>query len=409
MRLLFLTETIPYPLDSGGRIKTYNTLKILSDEHSVECHALVRDARHLTFATDLQRVAAGVALHGVPRSWRHEAACAALSQATGTPFLLRRHFYPRVFGQIRAACSRHAFDAVYCDHLSMLEYGRRLDLPVVLDAHNVEFEIVRRHATTLGRSPVRVFAEREWRRLERYERRWYPACRLIFAVSEVDGRQIRSLAGPSVPVVVVPIAIDTAALRPASPVEQPRILFVGGLHWPPNADAVVFFVKEIFPIVKAAVPDATFVVVGRHHERLARRLGPVPGVEFAGHVDDVGPYFDGCRVMVVPIRAGSGMRVKIVDALARGVATVATTVGCEGIDVVPGEHLLVADEPRPFAAAVVRVLSDDALARSFAGAARSLAVASYDVSVTRARVLEALRGALSPAPRPHASPAMGPR
>jgi hypothetical protein len=89
-----------------------------------------------------------------------------------------------------ALCNREQFDAVYCDHLSMLEYGRRLGLPIVLDAHNVEFEIVRRHATTLGLSPLRAFAELEWRLLKRYERSLYPMCRLILSVSDVDLRAL---------------------------------------------------------------------------------------------------------------------------------------------------------------------------------------------------------------------------
>jgi glycosyltransferase involved in cell wall biosynthesis len=356
----------------------------------VHCHALVRDLDRLRFEPELKAVAATVTLHPVPRSWPHELSRAAVAQATSAPFLVSRHFYGHVFEQLQAACRANAYDAVYCDHLSMLEYGRRLVIPVVLDAHNVEFEIVRRHAATLGWSPWRLFAESEWRRLEQYERRWYPACRLIFSVSSVDARQIRDLAGGDVPVVDVPIAVEAATLRAGGIADGNRILFVGGLHWPPNADAVSFFIEEIFPLVRAAVPTATFTVVGRNPERVSRALGDVPGVEFAGHVDDVEPYFSGSRVMVVPIRAGSGMRVKILDSMGRGVPTVATTVGCEGIDVVSGTHLLVADAPEAFAATVVRVLSDDQLARSLSQSGRDLVVSSYDVGVIRARVLQSL-------------------
>jgi glycosyltransferase involved in cell wall biosynthesis len=395
MRLLFLTETIPYPLDSGGRIKTYNTLKVLSSEHEVHCHALVRDRERLRFEPELRSVATTVTLHPLKRSWRHEISCAALAQATGAPFLVVRHFHRHVFERLRTLCRRTAFDAVYCDHLSMLEYGRRLDLPIVLDAHNVEFEIVRRHAATLGVSPSRLFAELEWRRLERYERRRYPTCRLIFSVSTVDARQIRGLAGDNVPVVDVPIAVEAETLTSGPVPGGKQILFVGGLHWPPNADAVSFFIQEIFPSIRETVPDATFTVVGRNPERVPRSLSEAPGVQFAGHVEDVEPYFRRSRVMVVPIRAGSGMRVKILDSMGRGVPTVATTVGCEGIEVVSGTHLLVADDPRAFAATVVRVLSDDALARSLSLAGRELVLGSYDVATIRARVLRALGQALS--------------
>src|SRR5262245_42390434 len=129
MRLLFLTETIPYPLDSGGRIKTYNTLRILSREHFVQCEALVRDAAQLAYEGELSRVCGGVSLHHVPRRSIDDVKTALVSTLTGAPFVLRRHFHQRVLDQLLEKVRKDSFDAVYCDHLSMLEYGRRLGLP----------------------------------------------------------------------------------------------------------------------------------------------------------------------------------------------------------------------------------------------------------------------------------------
>jgi glycosyltransferase involved in cell wall biosynthesis len=391
MRLLFLTETIPFPLDSGGRIKTFHTLRILTQEHEVHCHAFIRDEHQRRFETDLSPHCKTLTLHLTPRSYARETVSLVASQGTGVPFVVRRHFNRSVMNRLQAACRAQAFDAVYCDHLSMLEYGRRLRLPIVLDAHNVEFEIIRRHATTLGLSPLRVFAELEWRRLERYERRWYPACRLIYSVSEIDARSIRHLAGDRVQVVVVPISVDARAASPVRTlVSSPDILFVGGLHWPPNADAVVYFVEEVFPGVRKRVPEARLTVVGRNPDSVARRVGMIEGVRFVGHVEDVEPYFQHSRVMVVPIRSGSGMRVKILDGLARGVPIVTTSIGCEGIDIEDGTHILVADEPADLASQVIRLLTDDALARSIAVAGRRLVLQSYDTAVIADRLHRAL-------------------
>jgi polysaccharide biosynthesis protein PslH len=388
MRLLFLTETIPYPPDSGGRIKTYHTLRMLSQEHEVHCHALVRDEARLRFEPDLARVCSSISLHLVKRHLVGELWTALVSTLSRIPFVVRRHFHRQVLEQLRAATRRLRFDAVYCDHLSMVEYGRRLGLPIVLDAHNVEFEIVRRHADTLGWwSPARLFAAMEWRRLERYERQWYPGCRLIFAVSDVDARTISAFAG-TVPVVVVPISVDLAGVPPRpSLVRDPEILFVGGLHWPPNADAVDYFIKDIFPVIRTSVPDARVTVVGAAPRRVARRFDHVPGVRLVGHVDDVEGYFSASRVMVVPIRSGSGMRVKILDALARQLLTVTTSIGCEGIDVVPGTHLLVGDTPLEFARLVTQALRDDGLTAALAKAGRELVAERYDIPVVALRVL----------------------
>jgi glycosyltransferase involved in cell wall biosynthesis len=375
MRLLFLTETIPFPLDSGGRIKTYQTLRTLSREHDVHCHAFVREEAERECQRDLVGHCTSLTLHSRPASKLRELRALVASYATGRPYLILRHFDRGVMTQLHAACSRTTFDAVYCDHLSMFEYGRRLGLPIVLDAHNVEFEIVRRHAATLGLSPLRAAAEIEWRRLRRYERHAYPQCQLIYSVSQIDAQSIRSLGRGTAPVAVVPISVNASGFVRKTPLPAgPELLFVGGLHWPPNADAVAFFIEEILPEIARAIPNVHLTVVGRSYERSQQRLGNPPGVTFVGHVRDIEPYFSRCRVMVVPLRSGSGMRVKILDALARGVPTVTTSVGCEGIDAEPGKHLLVADTPLAFAAAVRRILDEEDLAQSMSRAGRLLVV-----------------------------------
>jgi glycosyltransferase involved in cell wall biosynthesis len=191
---------------------------------------------------------------------------------------------------------------------------------------------------------------------------------------------------------VVPIAVDARAAHvvPEPSAAGPEILFVGGLHWPPNADAVSYFIREIFPRVRETVPGARLTVVGRPNEQIERRARGAPGVEFAGHVPSVEPFFQRSRVMVVPIRSGSGMRVKILDGLARGLPTVTTTIGCEGIDVEPGRHVLVADTAAQFAESVVRVLTDESITRRLSAEGRRLALEAYDTSVIASRVLNAL-------------------
>jgi glycosyltransferase involved in cell wall biosynthesis len=390
MRILFLTETVPFPLDTGGRVKTYHTLRILSREHEVHCHAFIREEQQRAYEHDLRPCVHSVTLHMKSRSFFSEAGALAMAYVTGTPFLVRRHFDRRVFEQLCALIRRHAFDVVYCDHLSMLEYGRRLHLPIICDAHNVEFEIIRRHAETLGVSPMRVLAEIEWRMLRRYERTQYPGCRLIYSVSEVDAQSIRRLTGGGVAVAVVPISVDVEGVAELIPTGGRELLFIGGLHWPPNADAVAYFIEEILPLIRDRAPDVHLTVVGRTDENVHNRLQAGPGVTFAGHVPDIEPFFRDSRAMVVPLRAGSGMRVKILDALARGMPTVTTSVGCEGIDAVSGVHLLIADTPAAFAEQVVRLLTDDDLARSLSRRSRALAQDKYDEAVVGRQTLAAL-------------------
>jgi glycosyltransferase involved in cell wall biosynthesis len=394
MRLLLLTESIPYPLDSGGRIKTYHTLRILAREHEVHCHAFIREERQRADGRALTALAASVTLHLLPRRWWREARYLLRSAFSGTPYTVARHFDPVACAAIEADIRRLRPDLVYCDHLSMMEYGARLNVPLVYDAHNVEHALLRRFGAGRRNLVTRLAAAIEWRRVRAYEREACRRSRLVFAVSDVDRRALAELAGRPVPIRTAPISVDAASMTPrAGTPSTPALLFLGGLHWPPNAEALVFFVQDIWPLVRRARPDATLTVVGRADRPVAERCRRAPGVTLTGWVEDIEPYVRRSRALVVPMRAGSGMRVKILEAMSRGVPVVSTSLGCEGIDVRSGEHLLVADDPERFADAVLQVMADDDLAASLAIAARRLALARYDVEVVGVTVLQALRDA----------------
>jgi glycosyltransferase involved in cell wall biosynthesis len=393
MRILFLTETIPFPLDSGGRIKTYHTLCSLATEHEIHCHAFIREEAQRRHAAELEKVCASLTLHLRPRGWQREIGALVLSVAKGVPFTVARHFDREVLGRIRDSCHAHRFDVAYYDHLSMLEYARHIALPAIHDAHNLEFELVRRYGATLGYASARPFVEREWRLVKTYERTRYAACDLVFAVSDRDARGIRALAGPAADVRVLPISVDARGMTPLGPRPAvPTLLFLGGLHWPPNADAIGYFVQEIWPLVRRETPDARIAVVGRDDAPVADLLRRTAGVHVTGYVEDVGPYFEQARALVVPLRSGGGMRVKILETLARGLPVVSTTIGYEGIDAVPGVHLLAADQPAAFAREVQRVFRDDALAGNLARHGRELALTRYDSEVVGADLRRILAG-----------------
>lgn len=396
MRILLITETVPCPLDSGGRIKTWHTLRALAAEHEVHCHAFARsEAQREEARAALSPACASVTVHLQERTPAVEALNLARSLAQGLPFTVARHYSGRVMSQVAADCRARGIELVYCDHLSMLEYGRRLRLPLVHDAHNIEYRVAARYAGTLRPAdPRRPLVRREARLLERYERRAYPACSLIFAVSDVDAAEIAAVA-PDVPVIAVPIAVGAAGQAPVARItDAPEVLFVGALDWPPNADAVSHFLEGTWPAVLQLVPTARLTVVGRGGGNVGARRAGSPGVRFTGRVDDVGPWFERSRVMVAPLRSGSGMRVKILDAFARGVPVVSTSVGIEGIAARPGEHALVADDDRAFAEATARVLQDRSLAQRLATAARALVLERYDTAVVGQLQLDALRRTL---------------
>lgn len=395
MRILFLTETIPAPLDSGGRIKTFHTLGILSARHDVVCHAFIRNADQRAHAGMLRDRCASLTLHERRRTPLGVARDALRALATHRAFTLVRHDDPDVRRAIRAVVARERFDLVYCDHLSMVRYGRELGVPILYDAHNVEWQLVARHGATL-RWPARAAAALEAGRVRREEREACNTSSLVTTVSEVDAHALAALA-PSARIRVIPIAIDVNRRPPLKrPVGDPIVLFVGGLHWPPNASALDWLTGSVWPLVRREAPDAQLFCIGRATARQRARLQTVAGVTAVGAVDDIEAWFERARVLVVPLLSGSGMRVKILDALARAVPVVSTRIGCEGIDAVPGKELLVADDPTQFAADIVRLLRDDGFAAAVAAAGRQLALHRYDLAAVEGPILDAVDAAAVP-------------
>ena len=183
----------------------------------------------------------------------------------------------------------------------------------------------------------------------------------MLAVSDADRRHVRRLYGDGVPrpVHVVPTGVDTSYFAPeASPADSRNLVFTGSMDWLPNEDAMVFFCREVLPLIRADEPGVTLSIVGRAPTPTVEKLADGHGITVTGRVDDVRPYMRDAAVYIVPLRIGGGTRLKIFEAMAMGKAVVSTTVGAEGLPVTSGEHLLLADEPRTFARAVVRLLRD---------------------------------------------------
>jgi len=275
----------------------------------------------------------------------------------------------------------------------------RLPCPAVLFTHNVEAEIWRRHADTSSSILKRQLYGMQHRRMLRFEEQAIRRFDGVLAVSDADRETFSRLypGAATRPIHVVPTGVDTAFFAPSStepdtssPAASRSLIFTGSMDWLPNEDAMLFFCRDILPLIRAEEPDVTLSIVGRAPTPAVRRLAAEQGVHVTGRVDDVRPYMRDAAVYVVPLRIGGGTRLKIFEAMAMRKAVVSTVVGAEGLPVTGGDHLLLADEPRGFARGVVRLLRDLDKRRSVEQAARQLVVSKYDWSVVAADLEEAL-------------------
>ncbi|MHB0913149.1 MAG: glycosyltransferase family 4 protein [Armatimonadota bacterium] len=365
MKILFLTQFSPYPPVSGGAVKTCRILTHLAERHEV---SLVSYSRGSDEAEALSCLPVHRMRHAhIDRSAARNVFDAARS-LLGESFIIsrdRRMEMQRVVDSLLPGQ-----DLVYVDHLQMFQFvPQPAPCPVLLDEHNVEWRIIERFAHT-GNPAVRLFARIEWPKLQRYELAACRAANVVLTVSEEDRKTLLGAGVPGERVHALPIGVEREPV-PLDPGSRTIVTF-GQMAWPPNADAVTWFARTIFPRVRAAVPDARFLVIGANPPPIAG-----PGIEVAGFVPDLRAAVAGAALFVAPLRVGSGMRVKIVDAMALGLPTVTTSVGCEGIPLTPGEHALVADIPEEFAKGIVRLLRDPKERERLAGSARAFVAERY--------------------------------
>jgi glycosyltransferase involved in cell wall biosynthesis len=269
---------------------------------------------------------------------------------------------------------------VHVDSLDLMEYLPDLPsgVPVVLAHHNVESRLLTRRADAYS-GARRWYVRHQAKLVEEAERYWCGRVSLNILVSSIDRAQLLEIA-PQAPTLVVPNGVDTKAFSPCSRSPDGGILFIGGHSWFPNADGMSFFAREILPLVRRTLPGVSVRWIGRAPVDVVRDFAAI-GIQMLGYVDDIRPEMQKARCTIVPLRVGGGTRLKILDAWALGKAVVSTTLGCEGLDVIHGDNILIADEPADFARAVVRVFEDDALRRTLESGGRETATTTYDWDV----------------------------
>jgi glycosyltransferase involved in cell wall biosynthesis len=381
MRILWVKMGGLWPPTAGGRIRSLETLSCLSRRHEVTVvttHGPSDDPDGLR--RRLPQCERVISVPFVaPRVGTLPFARALLgSWCTSYPVDLWKWRVQAVRDQVRDLLIGGSVDVCVTDFLVAAANVPRVPrVPIVLFQHNVEHMIWQRLCAVESRLWRRALIEIEWRKLRAREADACALSDLTIAVSEDDRRRLEALA-PGMRSVSIPTGVDTDYFTPDGYCERPaQLVFSGSMDWHPNEDAVIHFADVILPHIRAAVPDVSFTIVGRNPSARVRDLATRPGIVVTGTVEDVRPWIGEGAVYVVPLRAGSGTRLKIFEALAMGKAVVSTTVGAEGLGLEPGEHFLPADDPAVFAKAVISLLRDTDQRRTLGRAGRLLVETNY--------------------------------
>lgn len=393
MRILWVKAGKLLPVDTGGKIRSYNILRHLARNHAVTLLSYYGGDRDAAYEAEIaQHLPGAQTLYtSSPEGALGQSLDYIWNLSSSAPYAVKKFTAATVQRKVAQWLAENEFDVAVCDFLSAsLNFPGRPQIPCVLFQHNVESVLWRRMAQTESHPVRKLSYGIEAAKMLRYERAALGRFNHVIAVSPQDRDEMLKLDS-SARITVVPTGVDTEQYRvvPAASADPPIIVFTGSMDWEPNIDAMEYFCQQIWPAVLNAFPNARFQIVGRNPHVRVRRLASA-SVEITGKVPSIVDYLSAATNVVVPLRIGGGTRLKIFEAMAMGKAVVSTSIGAEGLNVTSGENILIADTAETFGASILRLLQDFRLRRSVEQAAASLA-ARYDwsqIAVQFANVLE---------------------
>jgi sugar transferase (PEP-CTERM/EpsH1 system associated) len=389
MRLLLLTPQLPYPPHQGTSLRNFNLIAQLAKRHRVCLLTFLEPDQSLDDAGPLLDMCEWIDTVPVPR--RSSSLRLRQMLTTRRPDMAWRLWSPAFHDRLAIRLAEAPLDVVQIEAIELAPYmptisrARRESAEprplIVYEDHNAEWVLQKRACLTdlriPGRWPAAVYSLVQWMRLKRYEADVCRRADFVVAMSEADRDAILAIA-PEVPVTIVPNGVDldkyTGYDGPAQPFD---LVFTGKMDFRPNVDAMLWFGREVWPLIRQQRPEAKLAIVGqRPHSRLDP-LREVAGITVTGWVPDVRPYIAGATVYVAPLRVGGGTRLKLLQAMAMEAAIAATSLGAEGFPVTHGRELLLADTPASFAQAILALLDDPEQRAQLGAAARRFVETTY--------------------------------
>jgi len=371
MKILWICPFFLHPTNRGAQIRTLGTLKELNKRHEIHFAALndphnvegpQRSSEYSSRHFAVEHVAPARRSAGIIPQL-------AASLIHPEPMAVFRYRSKGLRETIDALIATENYDSIVCDFLfstpNVSDLGK-----CVLFEHDVVTTIWQRHVEQNRTSIKRPFFEMQAKKVERYERKVCREAKHVIAVSEIDAEKFRRMSQIDT-VTSVPTGVDVEYFAPRGgghPVSD--MVFCGSMDSLPNVDAVVYFLSEVLPLIRKRLPDATFTIAGRSPDaRVLKAAQGLNGVTVTGKVDDIRPFLWGSKISIVPIRIGSGTRLKIYECMAAGLPVVSTTVGAEGLPYEDGKDIVIADGAPGFAAECIRMIADDAARRTMGKAA----------------------------------------
>lgn len=400
MNIVFLADIVPFPPNTGIKIRTFNVIRQLHNNGENRVFLFCFNHKILIpTAQELERCVAGlrefceeVHVFDIPSDASRLSYYAMLAKSVvrSTPYRVSRYWSDECVAAIRDCMQRVRIDLVHLDKTEFFNYRPVLgDKPIVCTNHNVESLLMKRRAQYEISAPRRFFANLQYRRTEAYERWALNRASAYVTCTDVDRRYFADQLQVTTPSEVVDNGVDTGKYPPSQVYGSDYVLIIGAQskEATANFDATWYFINEIWPAVLAARSDIKLKIVGRDPDSSVLALQEkYPNIEVVGFVKDEREVLGNAAALLVPLRVGGGSRLKILTAMSMGRVVISTSIGAEGIDCTDGVDFLRADDPQRFAEHVVQVFSDRERQRQIGTAARRLMETRYDWDIIGKRM-----------------------
>lgn len=381
MKVLWISPKLPYPPESGDKLRQYNLIRILSSDVEISLVAFTLTPEEDNYAGHMAQYCSSTKTFFSENPSNTERIKYILRLRL--PYYVSRYQNADAIAYIDGEIKRFQPDVLQIEHTYMAEYLRNIAPqfrpPSVLTKHNIDSDLACQSYLLAKSSVSRFFWWLEWKKMRVYEPHMDHLFSAVVTMSDSDRSVVLQRKHPPSFVEVVENGVDTSKFAPLPPGYDPVLLFIGALDYLPNQDAALYLCAQILPLIRKTIPGVKVLLVGRKPSQEILNLSSEV-VEVWGDVPDVEPYYTRASVAVVPLRAGSGSRLKILEAMALGRPVISTGKGAEGLDLEPGEDFLRGEDAASFSEAVVKLLNDPDLYRKIAARARRTVVEKYDWS-----------------------------
>jgi glycosyltransferase involved in cell wall biosynthesis len=380
MKILHLMPYSPVPPNFGGALRVYHILRLLARNHEITVltfgNAQNKKELESHFGDRVKDI------HVIEKPWTRKykriGQLYSLLSKHSFFYMMARHSLMQ--NKLDELCDNNKYDITLTEFSHTASYEMKTDAVKIMDAHNVEYEIFRRMWLN-AHSPLRQFYyKNEYKKFYHEEMIAIRRHNSILVTSEND-KNILDQEVPEVQKHVIPNGVDAGYFTPTNEKREPHsLVFTGAMSYIPNSDGMIHFLDTTFPLIQKAIPDIKLYIVGNHPPKtLINRASH--NVIVTGFVDDVRPFIDRSSAYIVPLRMGSGTRLKVLEAMAMRIPIVTTSMGCEGIDVVDNESVLIGYEPQTFAESVIKLLNNKSLQRTLTDNGFELMKSHYEWSV----------------------------